>query len=117
KINIDDIQPSTRRYPAIIFQQKRQAGDQILSVENLSYALDGQPLFRDLDFVVNRGDKIAFLSKESIATTSLFRVLAGELAPSTGEYRFGQTITTAYLPANHDAYFNTDENLIDWLRQ
>jgi ATPase subunit of ABC transporter with duplicated ATPase domains len=117
KINLDDIQPSNRRYPAIIYQQKRTAGDQILQAENLSYSLNGTPLFRNLDFYVNKGDKIAFLSKESLAITSLFQILAGERKPDTGEFKFGQTITPAYLPLNNEQYFQTDDNLIDWLRQ
>jgi len=117
KINVDDIQPSNRKYPAIIFQQKRTAGDQILQVENLSYSLNGTPLFRNLDFFVNKGDKIAVLSKESIAITSLFQILADELKPDSGEYKFGQTITKAYLPSNNEAYFQSNDNLVDWLRQ
>lgn len=117
KINIDDIQPSTRKYPAIIYQQKRVAGDQILQVENLSYSIKGVTLFKNLDFFVNKGDKIAFLSKESIALTSLFQILMGELKPDAGEFKFGQTITTAYLPANNEAFFQSNDNLIDWLRQ
>jgi ATPase subunit of ABC transporter with duplicated ATPase domains len=116
KINIDDIQPSNRRYPAIIFQQKRTAGDQILQVENLGATIDGKKLFSKLDFYVNKGDKIAFLSKDSLAITALFQILAGELKPTTGEFRFGQTITTAYLPSNNEAYFKSDDNLVDWLR-
>jgi ATPase subunit of ABC transporter with duplicated ATPase domains len=117
KISLDDIQPSNRRYPAIIFQQKRTAGDQILQVQNLSSSLNGTALFSNLDFFVNKGDKIAFLSKEGLAITTLFRILAGELKQDKGEFRFGQTITPAYLPSNNEAYFNNDENLIDWLRQ
>jgi ATPase subunit of ABC transporter with duplicated ATPase domains len=117
KINVDDIQPSTRKYPAIIFQQKRQAGDQILQVEHLSYSMNGTPLFRNLDFYVNKGDKIAVLSKESIAITSLFSILAGELKADKGEFRFGQTITPAFLPLNNEGYFKSSDNLIDWLRQ
>lgn len=117
KINVDEIQPSTRRYPAIIFQQKRTAGDQILQVENLSYSVGTNTLFKGIDFFVNKGDKIAFISKEGLAITSLFRILAGELKPTSGEIKFGQTITSAYLPVNNDEYFNTDYNLIDWLRQ
>jgi ATPase subunit of ABC transporter with duplicated ATPase domains len=117
KINIDDIQPSTRRYPAIIFQQKRTAGDQILQVENLGYTSGDNKIFNGLDLFVNKGDKIAFLSKESIAITTLFKILAGELKPTEGEFKLGQTITPAYLPSNNDEYFNTDYNLIDWLRQ
>jgi ATPase subunit of ABC transporter with duplicated ATPase domains len=117
KINLDDIQPSNRRYPAIIFQQKRTAGDQILEAENLAYSLNGTTLFRNVDFYVNKGDKIAFLSKESIAITSLFQILAGELKAEKGSFRFGQTITPAYLPANNEKYFQAEDNLIDWLRQ
>ena len=117
KINLDDIQPSTRRYPAIIYQQKRSAGDQILHVENLAYSLNGTPLFKNLDFYVNKGDKIAFLSKDSLAITSLFQILVGEIKPQKGEFKFGQTITTAYLPNNNEAYFKSNDNLIDWLRQ
>lgn len=117
KINVDEIQPSTRRYPAIIFQQKRTAGDQILQITNLSYSLNGETLFKGLDLFVNKGDKIAFLSKESLAITSLFRILAGELKPNTGEFRLGQTITPTYLPSNNEEFFQSDENLIDWLRQ
>lgn len=117
KINVDDIQPSNRRYPGIIFQQKRTAGDQILHVEHLTYAPAGNTQFKGLDLYVNKGDKIAFLSKEGLAITSLFRILVGELQPTSGHFKFGQTITTAYLPSNNDFYFNTNDNLIDWLRQ
>ncbi|MFD1001014.1 ABC-F family ATP-binding cassette domain-containing protein [Ohtaekwangia kribbensis] len=117
KINVDDIQPSTRRYPAIIYQQKRTAGDQILQIENLSYSLNGTPLFKNLDLYVNKGDKIAVLSNESLAITSLFQILAGEVKPDSGEFKFGQTITTAYLPNNNEKYFQSNDNLIDWLRQ
>jgi ATPase subunit of ABC transporter with duplicated ATPase domains len=117
KINVDDIQPSTRRYPAIIYQQKRTAGDQILHVENLSYSLNGNVLFKNLDFYVNKGDKIAFLSKDSLAITSLFQILVNEIKPDAGTFKFGQTITTAYLPNNNEQYFKSSDNLIDWLRQ
>lgn len=117
KIDLNEIQPSTRKYPAIIFQQKRTAGDQILHVENLSYSQNGEVLFKGLDFFVNKGDKIAILSKDSLAVTSLFKILAGELKPNTGKFTFGQTITSAYLPSNNEAFFNGNDNLIDWLRQ
>lgn len=117
KINVDDIQPSTRKYPAIIYQQKRTAGDQILHVENLGYAVNGNTLFKGLEFFVNKGDKIAFLSNDSLAVTSLFQILAGEIKQTSGEFKFGQTITTAYLPVNNEKYFQSDDNLVDWLRQ
>ena len=117
KINVDEIRASTRKYPAIIFQQKRTAGDQILTVDNLSYSIDGNQLFKDLSFYVRKGEKIAFLSKDSLAITSLFQILANEIRPSKGEFKFGQTITTAYLPVNNESFFQSDDNLIDWLRQ
>jgi ATPase subunit of ABC transporter with duplicated ATPase domains len=117
KINVDDIQPSNRRYPAIIFQQKRTAGDQILQIEGLSYEVNGVPYFKNLDLYVNKGDKITFLSKDSLAITSLFKILAGEIEATSGEFKFGQTITAAYLPSNNEKYFQSDDNLIDWLRQ
>lgn len=117
KINLDDIQPSTRKYPAIIFQQKRTAGDQILHVEHLTHSLNGTTLFKNLDFFVNKGDKIAFLGKDSLTITTMFQLLAGELKPDKGEFKFGQTITPAYLPVNNESYFQSNDNLVDWLRQ
>lgn len=117
KINIDEIQASTRKYPAIIYQQKRTAGDQILHVENLSYAQNGSTLFKDLEFFVNKGDKIAFLSNDSLAITSLFQILVNALKPTKGEFKYGQTITTAYLPGNNERFFQSNDNLVDWLRQ
>ena len=117
KINVDDIQASTRKYPAIIFQQKRAAGDQTLHVEHLSYSQNGNVLFKDLDFYVNKGDKIAFLGKDSLALSSLFQILMNELQPTAGKFTFGQTITTTYLQGNNESFFQSDNNLIDWLRE
>lgn len=117
KINVDDIQPSTRRYPAIIFTQTRHAGDQILEIKNLGYSSDGRVLFNGLDLFVNKGDKIAVLSKDSMSITAFFRILMGELKPTSGEFKFGQTITTGYLPNENDKYFQSNDNLIDWLRE
>jgi ATPase subunit of ABC transporter with duplicated ATPase domains len=117
KINVDDIQASTRKYPAIIFTQKRTAGDQILHVENLTYATNGATLFKNVEFFVNKGDKIAFLSKDSLALSSLFQILMNELQPTSGKFTFGQTITTAYLPGNNESFFQSNDNLVDWLRQ
>lgn len=117
KINVDDIQASTRRYPAIIFQQARTAGDQILHIEHLSSSAVGNTLFKDFELFVNKGEKIAFLSKDSQAITSLFQILARERKPDTGSFMFGQTITPAYLPANNEDYFKSNDNLVDWLRQ
>lgn len=117
KINVEDIQPSTRRYPAIIFTQGREAGDQILEIKNLGKSTEEKTLFKGLELFVNKGDKIAFLSKDSSATTSLFQILMGEQKADTGEFKFGQTITTAYLPNDNSSYFETKDNLIDWLRE
>lgn len=117
KINVDEIQASTRRYPAIIFQQARTAGDQILHIENMSCSVNGSVLFKNFDLFVNKGEKIAFLSKDSLAITTLFQTLARERKPDAGSFTFGQTITTAYLPANNESYFKSNDNLIDWLRQ
>ncbi len=113
KINFEDIKPSTRKYPAIIFNQSREAGDQILHITNLSK----NGLFKNFNLNVRKGDKIAFLSKNSMATTSLFQILMNEIKPDTGEFAYGQTITTAYLPNENAHYFTADYNLIDWLRQ
>ena len=117
KISVDEIQASTRRYPAIIFQQGRTAGDQILHIEHLSGSAGGTVLFKNFELFVNKGDKIAFLSKDSQALTALFQMLAGERKPDSGSFRFGQTITTAYLPSNNESYFKSSDNLVDWLRQ
>ncbi|PTB90981.1 ABC-F family ATPase, partial [Marivirga lumbricoides] len=116
KINVEDIKPSTRKYPAIIFNQNREAGDQILQVEKLNKAVEGKSLIKDLDLFVNKGDKIAVISKDSLATTAFYEILNGKMKADSGEFKFGQTITTAYLPNHNDEYFQSNENLIDWLR-
>ncbi|MDH5365540.1 MAG: ATP-binding cassette domain-containing protein [Cyclobacteriaceae bacterium] len=117
KINVDEIQPSSRRYPAIIYQQGREAGDQILEIKGLSKSSNGKDLFKNLDLFVNKGDKIAFLSKDSLALTSLFKILNNEMEADSGSFKYGQTITKAYLPNENSEYFKSDDNLIDWLRQ
>ncbi len=118
KINVEEIQPSNRKYPAIIFNQNRDAGNQILEVRNLSFRDEnGKYLFKDLDFTVNRGDKIAFLAKDSRSLTALYQVLMDEYKANSGEINFGQTITKAYLPNDNAKYFDVNLNLIDWLSQ
>lgn len=117
KINVDDIQASSRRYPAIIFTQQREAGDQVLEVENLSATIDGNTLFKNVSFKLNRGDKIAFLSDNALAVSVLFEILSGEREADTGTFTYGQTITKAYLPNENNEYFDTDDSLIDWLKQ
>ncbi len=118
KLNVEDIKPSTRRYPGIIFTPEREAGDQILHVENLSKSNDSGFLFRNVDINVNKGDKIAILSRDSLAITAFFEIIHGEMKADTGEYKWGVTITNAYLPNDNSRYFEgVDLNLIDWLRQ
>jgi len=117
KINIDEIQASSRRYPAIIFKQERDAGNQVLSVQSISKSLNGQTQFKDLTFEVNKGDKIAFISNSGLATSTLFQVLMGEDKQDKGTFIYGQTITPAYMPNDNGHFFNSDMNLIDWLRQ
>jgi ATPase subunit of ABC transporter with duplicated ATPase domains len=118
KLNVDEIKPSTRKYPAIIFKQEREAGDQILTVENLNhYTEEGNKLFSDLNFSLSKGDKVAILSKDSVASTAFFELLAGNAKPSSGEIKWGITITPSYLPGHNHEFFKVDLNLIDWLRQ
>lgn len=118
KINLEDIQPSSRKYPAIIFKPAREAGNQILHVENLSKSKDGAFLFKNLNINVTKGDKIAVVSKNGLAVTSFFQIIMGEEKADSGEFSFGQTITTAYLPNDNSRFFEgNDDSLIDWLRQ
>ena len=116
KINIDDIKPSTRRYPGIIFQQNREAGNDILKIEGLHFSSDEQKLISDLNVTIEKGDKVAFISRNSQATTSLFQILVGEKKAAAGSFKYGQTITNGYLPSNNDGYFDSKTNLLDWLR-
>lgn len=117
KINIEDIQPSSRKYPAIIFNQNRKAGDQILLIEKMNKSIDGKPIIKDLDLFVNKKDKIAVISDNGLAVSILFKILVGEMESDSGSFKFGQTITYAHLPSENESYFQSDDNLIDWLRQ
>ena len=118
KLNVDEIRPSTRKYPAIIFKADRDCGDQILNVEHLSKkAPDGTVLFNDISFTLVKGDKVALLSRNPMAPTAFYQVLVDEIKPETGNIAWGQTITTSYLPNENSHYFNSDDNLVDWLRQ
>ena len=117
KLNIAEIKPSSRRYPAIIFDQDREAGDQILNVENLSASVDGEVLFKDVDLNMAKGDKIVLFSKDSRATTAFYEILNGEQKADSGTYDWGITTNQAYLPAENHKYFENDLTLVDWLRQ
>ena len=117
KLNIEEIQPSTRRYPGIIFTPNREVGNKILEVKGLKATVDGEVLFDDVNFQIEKGDKVAFLSRDPRAMTALFEIIMGNRKADAGEYAWGQTITTAYLPLDNSAFFNTDLNLVDWLCQ
>ncbi|MFY8078522.1 MAG: ABC-F family ATP-binding cassette domain-containing protein [Flavobacteriales bacterium] len=118
KLVIDNIQPSTRKYPGIIFKPERDCGDQILRVENLSKVNpDGSVQFKDVEFTLIKGDKVAILSKDHTAITSFFQIINNIEEPTTGTVEWGSTITTAYLPNNNEDFFKSDDNLVDWLRQ
>lgn len=117
KLNIEDIKPSSRRYPAIIFEQERDAGDQILDVKDLEKTKDGELLFSNINVNLKKGDKIAVLSKNSLAITEFFQILAGETEADMGNYTWGITTKQSYLPLDNTKYFQSDDNLIDWLRQ
>ncbi|MCH7535685.1 MAG: ATP-binding cassette domain-containing protein [Bacteroidetes bacterium] len=117
KLNIEAIKPSTRRYPAIIFDQERVAGNQILNVKNLSKSIDSNQIFGNITFNLRKGDKVAVICEDSLPVTTLFEVLSGNTPPDNGTIEWGVTITSAYLPNENAAYFNNDLNLIDWLRQ
>ena len=118
KLNIEEIKASSRRYPGIIFTPDRDPGNKILEVKGLTaYADDGTLLFRDLNFNVEKDDKIVFISRDPRAMTALFQIINGEEKPAEGTYEWGQTITEAYLPLDNTAFFNTDMNLVEWLSQ
>ena len=118
KLNVEEIKPSSRKYPGIIFTPEREPGNQILEVSGLTKSLeDGTVLFRDVNFNVEKGDKIVFLSHDPRAMTALFEIINGNMKPDAGHYNWGVTITTAYLPLDNTSFFNTDLNLVDWLSQ
>ncbi len=117
KLNIEEIQPSSRRYPGIIFTPNREPGNKILEVKGLTASVDGDLLFSDVNFQIEKNDKVVFLSRDPRAMTALFEIINGNRKADAGNYEWGQTITTAYLPLDNTAFFNTDLNLVDWLCQ
>lgn len=119
KLNLDEIKPSTRRYPGIVFKQMREVGNQILSVTDLKYQLGDEVLFDKINFTVQKGEKIAFLSKNSLAISKFFECLTAErgIQPTKGQIEWGITVTPSYLPNENTHYFDVDLNLVDWLRQ
>lgn len=117
KLTIEEIEPSNRRYPGIIFQPQREVGNQILNIENLSKVVDGGVLFEKATFSVNKGDKIAFLSKNPLAVTSFFEIINGNTEATGGKFEWGTTITKAYLPLENSEFFQEGLTLLEWLRQ
>jgi len=117
KINIDEIKPSSRRYPGIVFTPSRDPGNVILEVHDLSKSVEGDLLFRDVSFMIDKNDKVAFFSHDPRAMTALFEIIEGKIEPDSGNYSWGVTITPAYLPLDNNSFFNTDLTLIDWLAQ
>ena len=117
KLTVEEIKPSSRRYPGILFTPNREPGNQILEVKGLTKSIEGELLFHDLNFNVEKDDKIVFISRDPRAMTALFQIINGEEKADAGTYKWGQTITTSYLPLDNSGYFNTDFTLIDWLTQ
>jgi ATPase subunit of ABC transporter with duplicated ATPase domains len=118
KLNIEEIQPSTRKYPGIIFTPDREPGNQIIEINDLSYTTPtGETLFKNITFNVEKDDKVVFLSKDPRAMTAFFEIINDKIKATTGTYKWGITITTAYLPLDNSDFFNTDMKLVDWLAQ
>lgn len=117
KLNIDEIKPSSRRYPAIIFEMEREAGDQILEVKDLEKSKDGELLFKNVDIKLKKGDKVAIISKNSLAITEFFQIISGNEKADKGEYNWGVTTNQSYMPLDNTDFFKENVNLVDWLRQ
>jgi ATPase subunit of ABC transporter with duplicated ATPase domains len=117
KLDVAEIRPSSRRYPAIIFERDREAGDQILNVEKLAYELEGETLFDKIDLNLNKGDKVVVYSKDSRATSAFYEIVNGNLDPKNGTFQWGVTTSQSYLPLDNSSFFKNSMNLVDWLRQ
>ena len=117
KLNIEDIKPSSRRYPAIIFEREREAGDQILNIEGLSASIEGETLFENVNINLAKGDKVVVYSKDSRATSAFYEIINGKQEPLSGKYNWGVTTNQSYLPLDNSEYFDNDLTLVDWLRQ
>ncbi|MCK9402576.1 MAG: ATP-binding cassette domain-containing protein [Chitinophagaceae bacterium] len=117
KLTIEEIEPSNRKYPGIIFQPQREVGNQILNVEHLSKSVNGRKLFDKVNFSINKGEKIAFLSRDPLAVTDFFEIITGNMMADTGKFEWGTTITKAYLPQENQEFFTEGLTLMDWLRQ
>ena len=116
-MTVENIKPSSRRYPYVHFQPEREAGNDLLDIRGLTKAIDGQVMFKALDIHVNKGDKVVFLGPNDLAKTALFQILSGELTPDSGTFKWGASTSRAYFPKDNKKYFEVDLALIDWLRQ
>ena len=117
KLNVEEIKPSSRRYPAIIFEREREAGDQILNIENLEATLEGETLFSNIHINLSKGDKVVVFSRDSRATTAFYEIINGKQEAAGGKYEWGVTTNQSYLPVDNSEYFEKDMTLVDWLRQ
>jgi ATPase subunit of ABC transporter with duplicated ATPase domains len=117
KLNVSDIKPSSRRYPAIIFEREREAGDQILNIDNLSASIDGEVVFQNVDINLAKGDKVVVYSKDSRATSAFYEIINGNQKPDSGSFQWGVTTNQSYLPLDNSHFFASEMNLVDWLRQ
>lgn len=117
KLNVEDIEPSSRRYPGIIFQQEREVGNNILEVKDLKASVEGEVLFDNVNFTIEKGDKVVFLSRDTRAMTALFKILSNEMNADKGTFEWGVTVTNGYLPMDNTEYFQKDISLIDWISQ
>ncbi len=117
KLTLEDIKPSSRKYPYIAFKPEREVGDQILSVENLAASFEGAALFKNVSFTLNKGDKVAILGRDSVAVSAFYQILMGERKADKGSFKWGVTTTQGYLPNDNTTFFQSDLNLVDWLRQ
>ncbi|OGW68984.1 MAG: hypothetical protein A2036_00305 [Omnitrophica bacterium GWA2_50_21] len=117
KLTLEDIKPSSRRYPHIFFKPNREAGNDVLITEDLSKSVDGKPIFKSISFRIDKGEKVALVSRNDLAVTAFFQLIAGETNPDAGKFKWGASVTKAYFPKDNARYFETELNLIDWLRQ
>ena len=117
KITLDDIQPSSRRYPFVGFKPEREIGNDLLQVDNVSVTIDGKKILDNISFTLNKDDKVAFIANNDIVTTTLFKVIMGEITPDTGTVRWGVTTNQSYLPKDNSREFDNDLTILDWLRQ
>ncbi|MBU2063924.1 MAG: ATP-binding cassette domain-containing protein, partial [Candidatus Omnitrophica bacterium] len=116
-LTLDDIKPSSRKYPYINFEQQKEAGNDILQIENLSKATDGQPMFDHLNILVRKGDKIAFVGPNNLAKTTLFEILTSAISADKGTFKWGASVIPSYYPKDNSIFFDTSLNVVDWLRQ